>query len=59
MISDKGKFGDKAIISEDYLNQMFTPNNKIVEKHTGKINDFYGLQAWIANTHDSHKIKYF
>ena len=38
---------------------MFTPNNKIVEKHTGKINDFYGLQAWISNTHDGHKIKYF
>ena len=59
LINDKGKFGDKSIISEDYLNQMFTPNNKIVVKDTGRINDFYGLQAWTTKTQDGHKIKYF
>ena len=29
---------------------MFTPNNKIVVKDTGRINDFYGLQAWTTKT---------
>ena len=60
LILDKGKVGDKVIISEKYLNDMFTPNKELKEKdEQGENNSFYGLQAWTSKTHDGHKVKYF
>ena len=60
LILDKGKVGDKVIISEKYLNDMFTPNKKLKElNEKGENNNFYGLQAWTTNTPDGHKVKYF
>ena len=60
LILDKGKVGDKVIISEKYLNDMFSPNKKLKEiDEKGENNYFYGLQAWTVNTHDGHKVKYF
>ena len=60
IILDKGKVGDKVIISEKYLNEMFNPNYKSIDiQDTGEKNNFYGYQGWIVNTTDGHKIKYF
>ena len=60
LILDKGKVGDKVIVSEKYINEAFTPNEKIIEiMEEEEKNNFYGLQAWVSNTHDGHKIKYF
>ena len=61
LILDKGKVGDKVIISESYLKEMFTPNKDLIEykKKGAEKNYFYGLQAWILNTDDGFKIKYF
>ena len=59
LILDKGNIGDKTIISENYLNEMFIPNQNILEYKEGNFkNDFYGLQGWTLNTDDGHKIKY-
>lgn len=59
LILDKGKVGDKVIISEKYLNDMFSPNPKMKEKKkNGENNNFYGLQAWVINTKEGGKIKY-
>ena len=61
LILDKGKVGNKVIISENYLKEMFTPNRDLIEykKKGGEKNYFYGLQAWTLNTDDGHTIKYF
>ena len=61
LILDKGKVGNKVIISENYLKKMFTPNRDLIEykKKGGEKNYFYGLQAWTLNTDDGHTIKYF
>ena len=59
IILDKGKVGDKVIVSEKYINEMFNPNSKLISPFSGEKNTFYGLQAWTVNTNDGHKIKYF
>ena len=60
MVLDKGKIGDKIIISEQYINDVFTPDFKLIDiKEGGDKNYFYGLQGWTINTHDGHKIKYY
>ena len=60
LILDKGRVGDKIIISEQYLKEMFTPNQKLIDIFDGGDNNyFYGLQGWTLNTHDGYKIKYF
>ncbi len=60
IVLDKGKVGDKVIVSEKYINEMFTPNQNIIEAGSrGDNNTFYGLQAWTVNTTDGHKINYF
>jgi CubicO group peptidase (beta-lactamase class C family) len=62
IILDKGKIGDKVIVSEKYVNEMFNPNPKLtVIRRQGKSekNTFYGLQCWTLNTDDGYKIKYF
>ena len=61
LILDKGKVGNKVIISESYLKEMFSPNQELIEykKKGGEKNYFYGLQAWTLNTDDGYKIKYF
>lgn len=62
IILDKGKIGDKVIVSEKYINEMFNPNPKLtVIRRQGKSekNTFYGLQCWTLNTDDGYKIKYF
>jgi CubicO group peptidase (beta-lactamase class C family) len=59
LILDKGKIGDKVIVSKSYLDEMFTPNQNLVEYKEGNYkNDFYGLQGWTLMTDDGHKIKY-
>ena len=62
IILDKGKIGDKVIVSEKYINEMFNPNSKLTvirRKGKGEKNTFYGLQCWTVNTDDGLKIKYF
>ena len=60
LVLDKGKVGDKIIISEQYINEVFTPDYKLIDiKEGGDKNYFYGLQGWTINTHDGYKIKYF
>jgi CubicO group peptidase (beta-lactamase class C family) len=60
LVLDKGKIGDKIIISEQYINDVFTPDYKLIDiKEGGDKNYFYGLQGWTINTHDGHKIKYY
>ena len=60
LVLDKGRIGDKVIISEQYINMVFTPDYKLIDiREGGDKNYFYGLQGWTINTHDGHKIKFF
>ena len=59
LILDKGKIGDKDIVSKFYLDEMFKPNQNLIEYKEGNyIYNFYGLQGWTLNTDDGYKIKY-
>ena len=58
-IKNKGKIDNEQIISEKYLNDVFTPNEKILENKINKnVNNFYGLHAWILY-YEGIKVKYF
>ena len=59
LILDKGYFDGKKIISEQYINDMFTPNEDIYDsEYPEEKNDFYGFQAWTMN-YEGIKVNYF
>ena len=59
LILDKGKVNGKQIISEKYINDMFTPNDELFDsEYPEEKNDFYGLQAWTMMI-DGVKMDYF
>ena len=60
LVIDKGKVGNKIIISEKYLNDIWNTNEKLIEiMEKGDKNTFYGLQGWTVKTYDGYKVKYF
>ena len=58
-VKNKGKIGNEQIVSEKYLNDVFTPNQNMLENKYNKIvNNFYGLHAWVLY-YEGIKVKYF
>ncbi len=57
LILDDGKWNNKQIISNEYLEQALEPAKYLVDKESKKHVDFYGYHWWILH-HKGHKIPY-
>jgi CubicO group peptidase (beta-lactamase class C family) len=56
LMLNKGKWGDKQLVSETYLDETTTPANYLTEDD-GLHVDYYGYQWWIMN-YNGYKIPY-
>jgi len=58
LVLQKGKWNDKQIVPEKYIEEAITPAEYLTNSETGEKLDFYGYQFWILNYNDT-KIPYF
>ena len=57
LVMNKGKWNNKQIISEKYLNEATSPASYLIDKEDRKAVDFYGFQWWIIH-YKGHTIPY-
>ncbi len=50
LMLQKGRIGDRQLISESYITEMTTPANYLLDKNNRPV-DFYGYQLWIMKYH--------
>ena len=48
LVLNKGKWGDKQLISEEYLNEAISPANYLTDDDGNKV-DYYGYQWWLID----------
>lgn len=58
LVLQKGKWKDKQVVSEEYINQLLTPASYLVGKTTGKPVDYYGYQIWMLE-HQGEQVPHF
>ena len=58
-VKDKGKIGNEQILSENYINSIYSPNENMLENKNSNVkNNFYGLHSWVLY-YEGIKVKYF